>query len=69
MGNRFDALRLAAALGVFASHGVFLYALRLPVPFAGHSLGSLSVYVFFFINPRTQRLDFRAVDEFVEPEK
>ena len=48
MGNRFDALRLAAALGVFASHGVFLYALRLPV--AGHSLGSLSVYVFFFIS-------------------
>ena len=50
MGNRFDALRLAAALAVFASHGVFLYALRLPVPFAGHSLGSLSVYVFFFIS-------------------
>jgi hypothetical protein len=28
----------------------------------------LRMYVFFFINPRTQRLDFRAVDEFVEPE-
>lgn len=25
-------------------------------------------YVFFFLNPRTQRLDFRAVDEFVDPE-
>ena len=24
-------------------------------------------YMFFFINPRTQRLDFRAVDEFVPP--
>jgi hypothetical protein len=28
----------------------------------------IRMYVFFFINPRTQRLDFRAVDEFVEPE-
>lgn len=28
----------------------------------------MRMYVFFFINPRTQRLDFRAVDEFVEPE-
>lgn len=26
-------------------------------------------YVFFFINPKTKRLDFRAVDEFVPPEK
>ena len=26
-------------------------------------------YVFFFVNPSTKRLDFRAVDEFVEPEK
>jgi hypothetical protein len=26
-------------------------------------------YVFFFVNPGTKRLDFRAVDEFVEPEK
>ncbi|MCW1926453.1 hypothetical protein OKA05_28135 [Luteolibacter arcticus] len=26
-------------------------------------------YVFFFMNPTTKRLDFRAVDEFVEPEK
>ena len=50
MGNRFDALRLAAALGVFVSHGLFLYQLWLPVPFPGHSLGSLSVYVFFFIS-------------------
>ena len=25
-------------------------------------------YVFFFVNPTTKRLDFRAVDEFVEPE-
>lgn len=48
--NRFDALRLAAALGVFVAHGDFLYRLHLPVPFAGHSLGSLSVYVFFFIS-------------------
>jgi hypothetical protein len=24
--------------------------------------------VFFYLNPRTQKLDFRAVDEFVEPE-
>lgn len=39
-----------AALGVFLSHGMFLYALQLPVPFPGHSLGSLSVYVFFFIS-------------------
>ena len=27
----------------------------------------MRMYVFFFINPQTQRLDFRAVDEFVEP--
>ncbi len=26
-------------------------------------------YVFFFVNPSTKRLDFRAVDEFVPPEK
>jgi hypothetical protein len=26
-------------------------------------------YVFFFVNPKTQRVDFRAVDEFVPPEK
>ncbi len=26
-------------------------------------------YVFFFVNPSTQRLDFRAVDEFVPPEE
>lgn len=29
---------------------------------------NMRMYVFFFINPRTQRLDFRAVDEYVEPE-
>lgn len=50
MGNHFDGLRLAAALAVFVSHGVFLYRLQLPVPFPGHSLGSLAVYVFFFIS-------------------
>jgi hypothetical protein len=27
----------------------------------------IRMYVFFFNNPKTQRLDFRAVDEFVEP--
>lgn len=48
--NRFDALRLAAALAVLAAHGDFLYRLHLPVPFPGHSLGSLAVYVFFFIS-------------------
>lgn len=26
-------------------------------------------YVFFFVNPNTKRVDFRAVDEFVAPEK
>ena len=50
MGNRFDVLRLAAALAVFFAHGEFLYRLQLPVPFPGHSLGSLAVYVFFFIS-------------------
>ena len=48
--NRFDTLRLTAALAVFAAHGDFLYRLHLPVPFPGHSLGSLAVYVFFFIS-------------------
>jgi hypothetical protein len=28
----------------------------------------MRMYVFFFINPRSQQIDFRAVDEFVEPE-
>lgn len=28
----------------------------------------IRMYVFFFLNPRTQKLDFRAVDEFVEPD-
>lgn len=50
MRNRFDMLRLAAALAVFFAHGEFLYRLQLPVPFPGHSLGSLAVYVFFFIS-------------------
>ena len=45
--NRFNLLRLVAALAVFVAHGVFLYRLHLPVPFVGHSLGSLAVYVFF----------------------
>ncbi len=50
MANRFDILRLAAALAVFLAHGEYLYRLELPVPFPGHSLGSLAVYVFFFIS-------------------
>ena len=50
MANHFDLLRLAAALAVFAAHGDFLYRLHLPVPFPGHSLGSLAVYVFFFVS-------------------
>lgn len=50
MGNHFDGLRLAAALGVFLSHGLVLYRLQLLLPFPGHSLGSLAVYVFFFIS-------------------
>lgn len=48
--NRFDLLRLVAALAVFFAHGDFLYRLHLPVPFPGHSLGSLAVYVFFFVS-------------------
>lgn len=48
--NRFDLLRLLAAWSVFAAHGDFLYRLHLPVPFPGHSLGSVAVYVFFFIS-------------------
>ena len=50
MANRFDLLRLCAALAVFAAHSDFLYRLHLPVPIPGHSLGSLAVYVFFFIS-------------------
>lgn len=50
MGNRFDGLRFWAAIGVFVSHGLFLYRFPMPVPFPGHSLGSLSVYVFFFVS-------------------
>ncbi|RYH53815.1 MAG: hypothetical protein EON54_13405 [Alcaligenaceae bacterium] len=48
--NRFDALRLLAAAAVFWAHADFLYRLHLPVPFAGHSLGSLAVYVSFFVS-------------------
>ncbi|ABM34906.1 acyltransferase [Paracidovorax citrulli] len=48
--NRFNLLRLAAAVAVLLSHGEFLYRLTLPVPFPGHSLGSLAVYCFFFIS-------------------
>ncbi|MFN3438482.1 MAG: acyltransferase family protein [Acidovorax sp.] len=48
--NRFNLLRLMAALAVFAAHGDFLYRLHLPVPLPGHSLGSLAVYVFFFVS-------------------
>lgn len=50
LSNRFNLLRLAAALAVFWAHGDFLFRLHLPVPFPGHSLGSLAVYVFFFIS-------------------
>jgi len=50
MPNRFDLLRLAAALAVFAGHGTILYHLYFIAPFPGHSLGSLAVYVFFFIS-------------------
>lgn len=28
----------------------------------------MRMYVFFYLNPKSQRLDFRAVDEFVDPE-
>lgn len=50
MRNRFDVLRLAAALAVFLAHGEYFYRLQVPVPFPEHSLGSLAVYVFFFIS-------------------
>lgn len=46
--NRFNLIRLAAAVAVLLSHGEFLYRLTLPVPFPGHTLGSLAVYCFFF---------------------
>ncbi len=48
--NNFNLLRLLAAVAVLFSHGDFLYRLHLPVPFAGHSLGAVAVYVFFFIS-------------------
>lgn len=49
--NNFDLLRLMAALGVFLAHGSFFYDLQI-TPFFNntHSMGSLSVYVFFFIS-------------------
>lgn len=49
--NNFDLLRLLAALGVFFAHGFYLYDKTGPAFFNNtHSLGSLSVYVFFFIS-------------------
>ena len=48
--NNFNLLRLLAALAVLWSHSGFLYRLHLDVPFAGHSLGAVAVYVFFFIS-------------------
>lgn len=49
--NNFDLLRLLAALGVFLAHGLFLYDKTGPAFFDNtQSLGSLSVYVFFFIS-------------------
>lgn len=49
-GNHFNLLRLMAAVAVLLSHGEYFYRLTLPVPFAGHTLGSLAVYCFFFIS-------------------
>ncbi len=48
--NNFNLLRLLAAVAVLFSHGEFLYRTQMPVPFAGHSLGSVAVYVFFFVS-------------------
>lgn len=48
--NHFNLLRLAAAIAVLLSHGEFLYRLAMPVPFPGHTLGSLAVYCFFFVS-------------------
>ena len=50
MNNRFDTVRLAAALAVFGAHGVVLYQLTVLEPFRGHSLGALAVGVFFFVS-------------------
>ncbi len=50
MNNRFDTVRLAAALAVFAAHGVVLYQLTVLEPFRGHGLGALAVGVFFFVS-------------------
>ncbi len=49
--NNFDLLRLMAALGVFWAHGSLFYDLQI-TPFFNntYSMGSLSVYVFFFIS-------------------
>ncbi|GAB4404529.1 MAG: acyltransferase [Rhodoferax sp.] len=48
--DRLDALRLGAALAVLWGHGWVLYGRGVLVPFAGHSLGSLAVGVFFAIS-------------------
>ena len=48
--NNFNLLRLLAAVAVLFSHGQFLYRTQMPVPFVGHSLGSVAVYVFFFVS-------------------
>lgn len=49
--NNFDLLRLLAALGVFFAHGSYFYDQQQPVFFNNtYSLGSLSVYIFFFIS-------------------
>jgi peptidoglycan/LPS O-acetylase OafA/YrhL len=48
--NNFNLLRLLAAVAVLFSHGEFLYRLHMPVPFPGHSLGAVAVYVFFFVS-------------------
>ncbi|MEY2251343.1 acyltransferase family protein [Comamonas sediminis] len=49
--NNFDVLRLGAALGVFMAHGSLFYDLQISSFFNGvYSIGSLSVYVFFFVS-------------------
>ena len=49
--NNFDALRLLAALGVWLSHGMFLYDGQSPSFLAGtQSIGSACVLVFFCIS-------------------
>lgn len=48
--NNFDALRLAAAAAVLCSHMFLLSGRNEPMPFAGLSLGTYGVYVFFAIS-------------------